>query len=147
MPLESKWADAPEKIINDDKLQWTIYYMTSLKLAARTLDPEYFITTLQEWVTSPRPIVSLSKNKHQLQSYIKYFQKRSHQLKKDVILPPWQETVTKLFKQLESRDLERQLRAKQDIQTMLDSMQQWIDQAILENYSYNSRVKPTKGSQ
>ncbi|CAL9731964.1 protein Pet111p, mitochondrial [Monosporozyma unispora] len=136
-----------EKIINDDKLQWTIYYMTSLKLAARTLDPEYFITTLQEWVTSPRPIVLLSKNKNQLQSYIKYFQKRSHQLKKDVILPPWQETVTKLFKQLESRDLERQLRAKQDIQTMLDSMQQWIDQAILENYSYNSRVKPTKGSQ
>lgn len=128
-----------ERIINDDKLQWTIYYMMSLKFAARTLNPEYFITTLQEWVNSTHPVVLLSKNKNQIQSYIKYFGKRSELLKESIILTPWQDNATLLFEQLKARDQERQNKAQQDIQSMLDSMQQWIDRAVLENHSYNSK--------
>ncbi|CAL9736062.1 protein Pet111p, mitochondrial [Monosporozyma servazzii] len=129
------------RIINDDKLQWTIYYMISLKFATRTLNPAYFVTTLQEWVNSPCPVVLLSKNKNQIQSYIKYFDTRSEQLKEDIILTPWQNNVTILFNQLKARDEERQNKAKQDIQSMVDSMQQWIDRAVLENHSYNSKPK------
>lgn len=159
-----------ERIINNDKLQWTIYYMMSLKLSTRTLNPQLFIDLLKEWNKSSLPVVLLSKNKNQINCYIKYFYKnwdRINQItsvidhsnsdnkkgetqencdRTDInghnnsykTFQDWQDSVGDIVEQLKSRDKERRLQTRQDIEMMLDSIQQWIDQAVLENHSYKS---------
>lgn len=150
-----------ERIMYDDKLQWTIYYMMSLKFAARTLNPQLFYNLLKEWEGSSLQIMLLSRNKNQINSYIKYFSKNWMKIKQDTSiddkninnldnadidrqyntykdLEKWHDSVRDILEQIKDKDKKRRLKIKQDIEIMLDSVQQWIDQAVLENYSYRS---------
>lgn len=159
---------ARERIINDDQLQWTIYYMMSLKLSTRALNPQLFIDLLKQWNGSYLPVILLSKNKNQINCYIKYFCKNWDKINGIACIvnrinsgrcknenqentvgtsidnhynscgtfENWQDLVKNILEQLKNKDKERRLQTKQNIEIMLDSIQQWIDQAVLENYSY-----------
>lgn len=142
--------------------------MMSLKLSTRALNPQLFIDLLRKWNGSYLPVILLSKNKNQINCYIKYFCKNWDKINEITCITNhinsdrcnnenqentvgtsidnhynpcgtfenWQDLVKNILEQLKNKDKERRLQTRQNIEIMLDSIQQWIDQAVLENYSY-----------
>lgn len=59
-----------------DKQQWQIYYMTSLKLAARVYDMDMFLRLIDEWVGNSKASWITHDCLRQVKSFVKLFAKR-----------------------------------------------------------------------
>lgn len=57
--------------------QWMMYYMTSLKLAARMHESERFVRVLKDWNCNHRASLVTPGCIRQIKGFIKYFQKKS----------------------------------------------------------------------
>lgn len=118
--------------------QWTIFYMTSLKLAAKSLNRTLYLAILTQWYNNACPVVLVGKSRIQFRPQIKYFHKKLLGCQDDPDFILWEKNVMHYIQQLKQRDTERQAQAKRDIQFMADSIQQWIDQSILEDSTFLS---------
>ncbi|CAI4050271.1 hypothetical protein SUVZ_13G3870 [Saccharomyces uvarum] len=120
--------------------QWMMYYMTSLKLAARMYERERFSKILKDWNCNHKANLITPGCIRQIKGFLKYFEKRSAYI--PTITPVDTEEIKGRVDELVVRYVDYKFQGLENMRNLTSFLKEWFDEEILlRKMEQNERKK------
>ncbi|CAI4048823.1 hypothetical protein SKDZ_13G3820 [Saccharomyces kudriavzevii ZP591] len=108
--------------------QWMMYYMTSLKLAARMHESERFSRILKDWNSNHRANLITSGCIRQIKGFMKYFEKRSAYISTATSFDG--EEIKSRIGELVARYVDYKFQGLENMKKLTNFLKEWFDEEI-----------------
>ncbi|KOG97585.1 Pet111p [Saccharomyces eubayanus] len=133
-------SQARKMLDTSDNRQWMMYYMTSLKLAARMHESERFSKTLKDWNCNQSASLITPGCIRQIKGFMKYFEKRSAYM--STTTPVDTKEIKDRIDELVVRYADYKFQGLENMRKLTNFLKEWFDEEILlRNIEQNERKK------